>query len=77
MAESQKIIAYNEHLLTQALLEIDQQNPHYSDANMTMRLSYGFVQDYTAQGNHYDYYTNAQSLLDKVARQHEIEDYLM
>ncbi len=77
VAESQKIIAYNEHLLTQALLEMDQQNPHYSDANMTMRLSYGFVQDYTAQGNHYDYYTNAQSLLDKVARQHEIEDYRM
>lgn len=75
MAAPGKEIAYNEHLLTQALLEMDQETPHYSDANFTMRLSYGFVQDYTAQGNHYDYYTTSQSLLEKAARQHEIEDY--
>ena len=68
-------IRYNERLLTQALLEMEQDEPHYSDANFTMRLSYGFIQDYTSQGAHYDYYTNAQSLLDKAARQHEIEDY--
>lgn len=68
-------IDYNEHLLTQALLEMDQETPHYSDANFTMRLSYGFIQDYTANGNHYQYYTNARSLLDKAARQGEIEDY--
>ena len=68
-------IAYNEHLLTQALLEMDQETPHYSDANFTMRLSYGYIQDYTAKGTHHQYYTNAQSLLDKAAKQDEIEDY--
>ena len=58
-------VTYNEHLLTQAILERDQETPHYSDANFTMRLSYGYVQDYTAQGTRYDYYTNSRSLLDK------------
>ncbi len=73
--DASTIIDYNEHLLTQALLEMDQENPHYSDANFTMRLSYGYIQDYTAGGTHYQYYTNAQSLLDKAAKQEEIEDY--
>ena len=62
-------------MLTQALLEMDQETPHYSDANFTMRLSYGYIQDYTAGGTHHQYYTNAQSLLDKAAKQNEIEDY--
>ena len=73
--EASTTINYNEHLLTQALLEMDQETPHYSDANFTMRLSYGIIQDYTAGDNHYQYYTNAQSLLDKAAKQGEIEDY--
>ena len=73
--EHNNIIHYNERLLTQALLEMEQDEPHYSDANFTMRLSYGFVQDYTSHGTHYDYYTNAQSLLAKAARQAEVEDY--
>jgi len=68
-------IRYNERMLTQALMEMDQENPHYSDANFSMRLSYGFIQDYTAGGQHFDYYTEAQSLLDKAARQSELEDY--
>lgn len=74
-ADVNNIIRYNELLLTQALLEMDQETPHYSDANFTMRLSYGFIQDYTAQGRHFQYYTNAQSLLDKAAKQTMIEDY--
>ncbi len=73
--EASTIIDYNEHMLTQALLEMEQESPHYSDANFTMRLSYGYIQDYTANGQHYQYYTNAQSLLDKAAKQGEIEDY--
>lgn len=74
-SDASTIIAYNEHLLTQALLEMDQETPHYSDANFTMRLSYGYIQDYTSKGIHHQYYTNAQSLLDKAAKQSEIEDY--
>ena len=68
-------IDYYEHLLTQAILERDQETPHYSDANFTMRLSYGYIQDYTAGSQHFDYFTPSQSLLDKAARQAEIEDY--
>ncbi len=75
MKEPNFTITYNEFLLTQALLEKDQENPHYSDANFTMRLSYGFVQDYTSQGRKFDYYTTVQSLLDKVAQQNENEEY--
>ena len=73
--EASTIIDFNEHMLTQALLEMDQETPHYSDANFTMRLSYGYIQDYTAGGTHHQYYTNAQSLLDKAAKQDKIEDY--
>ena len=73
--DASTVIDYGEHMLTQALLEMDQETPHYSDANFTMRLSYGIIQDYTANGQHYQYYTNAQSLLDKAAKQGEIEDY--
>ena len=72
-----KTIDYNEHLLTQAILERDQETPHYSDANFSLRLSYGFIQDYTAGTEHFDYYTNSQSLLDKVAKQVQIEDYAL
>lgn len=70
-----KVIDFNERLLTRAIMEMEMDRPHYSDANMTMRLSYGFIQDYTANGTHYDYFTNSQSLLDKAAKQDEIEDY--
>ena len=73
--QERETIDYAEHLLTQAILERDQETPHYSDANFTMRLSYGFIQDYTAGGTHYDYYTNSQSLLTKASRQHQIPDY--
>ena len=68
-------IEHNERLLTQALLEMEQECPHYSDANFTMRLSYGNIQDYTANGTHYNYFTDSQSLLDKAAQQDKISDY--
>ena len=73
--EMSENITYNEHMLTQAILEYDQESAHYSDANFSMRLSYGYIQDYTSQGQHYDYYTTSQSLLDKAAKQQENPDY--
>ena len=75
MQKWSSLIQYNENLLTQAFLEMEMEQPHYSDANFSMRLSYGIIQDYTAGSQHYNYFTNAQSLLDKAARQEEIEDY--
>ncbi|MBR5467533.1 MAG: S46 family peptidase [Bacteroidaceae bacterium] len=70
-------IDYNERLLTKAIIEMDTDNAHYSNANMTMRLSYGSIKDYTAGSTHYNYFTNHQSLLDKIAQQKEIADYVM
>ena len=70
-------IAWNEQLLTQAILEMDMDQPHYSDANFSMRVSFGSIMDYTANGTHYDYYTNAQSLLKKVDEGKDNPDYEM
>ncbi|MCD7720968.1 MAG: S46 family peptidase [Prevotellaceae bacterium] len=75
--EAKASIKENEDLLTQALLEMEQEEPHYSDANFSMRLSYGFVEDYTAEGTHYDFYTDSGSLLDKASKQEETEDYAL
>lgn len=77
LRNSMSVIEHNENLLTQAFLEMEQQQPHYSDANFSMRLSYGIVQDYTAGDQHYNYYTNAKSLLDKAATQAENDDYML
>ena len=77
LRSDRQTINYNEHLLTQAILERDQETPHYSDANFSLRLSYGYIQDYTAGSQHFDYFTPSQSLLDKAARQAEIEDYAL
>ena len=71
------VIDFNERLLTKAIMEMDSEKSHYSNANMTMRLSYGSIKDYTAGGTHYNYFTNSQSLLDKIAQQNEIADYVM
>lgn len=71
------VIEGNEKLLCQAILEMEQEKPHYSDANFSMRLSYGFVADYTNEGIHQTYFTTSQSLLDKIAQGNENPDYLM
>jgi len=77
IGEARNEISWNEQLLTQAILEMDMDQPHYSDANFSMRLSFGSILDYTASGTHYDYYTNAQSLLKKVDEGKDNPDYEM
>ena len=73
--DASTIIDYNEHLLTQALLEMDQENPHYSDANFTMRLSYGQVKPLTL-GSNTAYYTTAESIVEKMKKGDEgVIDY--
>lgn len=71
------LIESNEKLLCQAILEMEQEKPHYSDANFSMRLSYGFVADYTNEGVHQTYFTHSQSLLDKIEKGKDNPDYLM
>lgn len=70
-------LKYGEQLLCQALLEMEQDEPHYSDANFSMRFSYGFVNDYTSEGTHHNYYTTVESLLDKVAQADKVKEYAM
>ena len=70
-------IAYNENLLTQAVLEKDMDQPHYSDANFTMRMSYGIVSDYTNAGTHHDFLTTMPSLIEKIEKGKDNPDYAM
>lgn len=70
-------IKANEKLLCQAILEMEMDEPHYSDANFTMRLSYGFVADYTNGGVHHNYFTTSQSLIDKIENGKDNPDYMM
>lgn len=68
-------VAEKERLLCEAILEMEMDQPHYSDANSTMRLSYGFVDDYTSAAGHQNYFTTMPSLLDKVAQSGRIDEY--
>lgn len=68
-------IAENEKLLCRAVVEMEEDQAHYSDANSTLRLSYGIVADYTNEGIHQNYFTTSQSLLNKIAQSDSIADY--
>jgi len=75
MAQTAAVIAYNEDLLTQAVLEMEQEKPHYSDANFTQRMSYGIVSDYTNAGTHHDYLTTMPTLIEKIEKGTDNPDY--
>ena len=49
--------------------------PHYSDANFTMRLSYGQVGGYMIGGFNSGYYTTAESIVEKFKQANKIADY--
>ncbi len=55
-----------ERYLCAARLRMEQDMPHYSDANFTMRLSYGQVGGYLLGGKPSGYYTEASSLAAKM-----------
>ena len=54
-------------------MEMDQ--PHYSDANFTMRLSYGQVGGFLLDGKPSGYYTTAESIVKKMKQAETIKDY--
>ena len=62
-------------MLCAAKLRMEEDQPHYSDANFTMRLSYGQVGEYLLNGQPSGYYTTAESLVDKMKKGDFIEDY--
>ena len=64
-----------EKLLCAAKLRMEEELPHYSDANFTMRLSYGQVKEYKIGGWNSGYYTAAPSLHQKMIEGEKIEDY--
>ncbi|MBQ9286082.1 MAG: S46 family peptidase [Bacteroidaceae bacterium] len=70
-------IAYNENLLTQAVMEMEMDQPHYSDANFTQRMSFGIVSDYTNAGTHHDFLTTMPSLIEKIENGADNPDYAM
>lgn len=69
------IISEQERHLCAAKIRMEQDMPHYSDANFTMRLSYGQVGGYDIGGYNSGYFTEANSLIDKINKGNVIEDY--
>lgn len=55
-----------ERYLCDAKIRMEQDMPHYSDANFTMRLSYGQVGGYDLNGKPSGYYTEASSIVEKM-----------
>ena len=75
LSEISESINAQEKMLCAAKLRMEEDQPHYSDANFTMRLSYGQVGEYLLNGQPSGYYTTAESLVDKMKKGDFIEDY--
>lgn len=76
--EESMLIEENERLLNAALREMDMSQPFYSDANSTMRMSFGTVKGYTmANGQPSGIYCDTQGLLTKAALQKQNKDYFL
>ena len=69
-------IATQERYLCDAVVRMEQDLPHYSDANFTMRLSYGQVGEYLLNGQPSGYYTTAESIVEKMDRADKVIDYV-
>ena len=68
-------IKAQEKKLTEAKIQMEMDLPHYSDANFTMRLSYGQVGGYMIGGFNSGYYTTAESIVEKFKKADKIADY--
>ena len=64
-----------ERYLCAAKLRMEEDLPNYSDANFTMRLSYGQVGEYLLAGQPSGYYTTAESIVEKMEKADRIIDY--
>ncbi|WP_074614402.1 S46 family peptidase [Segatella bryantii] len=64
-----------EKYLCAAKIRMEQDLPHYSDANFTMRLSYGQVSSFDLGGKDSGYYTVAESIVEKMKKGEKIFDY--
>ena len=68
-------IAEQEKLLCDAVLRMEMDMPNYSDANFTMRMTYGQIGEYTLGGRPSGYYTTARSLWEKMQKADENFEY--
>ena len=68
-------IEEQERYLCDAIMRMEQDQPHYSDANFTMRLSYGQVGEYMLNGMGSGYYTTAESIVAKMDKASENVEY--
>ena len=68
-------IEEQERLLCDAKLRMEMDQPHYSDANVTLRLSYGQVKEYNLGGRPSGWQTYAPSMVAKMRTGDTIEDY--
>ena len=75
MTENMDEIETQERYLCDAVVRMEQDMPHYSDANFTMRLSYGQVGEYLLNGEPSGYYTTAESIVEKMDKAKSIIDY--
>ncbi|MBQ4483662.1 MAG: S46 family peptidase [Prevotella sp.] len=64
--ETYDSIDLQERYLCAAKLRMEEDMPHYSDANFTMRLSYGQVGGFELGGQPSGYYTTAESMVEKM-----------
>ena len=75
MAEINKQIDQQEKYLCAAKLRMEEDMPHYSDANSTLRLSYGQVGGFNMGGKPSGYYTTAESMVEKMMKGDKFQDY--
>ena len=68
-------IREEERILCAEKLRAEENTPHYSDANFTLRMTYGQVGGYVLNGDDSGYYTTAKSIRDKMQAGGEISDY--
>lgn len=74
-AEKLAAIEQEEKKLCEAKVQMEMDMPHYSDANFTMRMSYGQVGGYMIGGFNSNYYTAAESIVEKMKHGNKLEDY--
>jgi hypothetical protein len=73
---SENDVDSNEQLLAEAIRMQDESAPAYTDANSTMRLSYGTVQSFIARnGLRQPLFTTPHGLIDKADTLHPNSDY--
>ena len=68
-------IVEQEKLLCAAVLRMEQDMPNYSDANFTLRMTYGQVGEYSLGGRPSGYYTTARSLWEKMQQADKNVEY--